>query len=138
MAKLKKVNIVSSIIAMLIISISGIGTYAFKGLLADIKTQAAKVVKAEVFKELENYYKAVKKEVFKELENYYSAKIKTEFEEMKNSVKEDLKRTTDFINTVNKENLAQEIRNILVKEKIKVEEILREQLRSMKLEKLNE
>ncbi len=57
---------------------------------------------------------------------------------MKNSVKEDLKRTTDFINTVNKENLAQEIRNILVKEKIKVEEILREQLRSMKLEKLNE
>lgn len=80
MAKLKKVNIVSSIIAMLIILISGIGTYtyAFKGLLADIKTQAAKV-KAEVFKELGNYYKVVKKEVFKELENYYSAKIKTEF-----------------------------------------------------------
>ncbi len=82
MAKLKKVNIVSSIIAMLIISISGIGTYAFKGLLADIKTQAVKA----------------KAEVLKELENYYSAKIKTEFEEMKNSVKEDLKRTTDFIN----------------------------------------
>lgn len=122
MAKLKKVNIVSSIIAMLIISISGIGTYAVKGLLADIKTQAAKV----------------KAEVFKELENYYSAKIKTEFEEMKNSVKEDLKRTTDFINTVNKENLAQEIRNICAKETIKAEEILREQLRSMKLEKLNE
>ncbi|AJY72970.1 MULTISPECIES: hypothetical protein [Borreliella] len=137
MAKLKKVNIVSSIIAMLIISISGIGTYAVKGLLADIKTQAAKV-KAEVFKELENYYKVVKKEVFKELENYYSAKIKTEFEEMKNSVKEDLKRTTDFINTVNKENLAQEIRNICAKETIKAKEILREQLRSMKLEKLNE
>ncbi len=122
MAKLKKVNIVSSIIAMLIISISGIGTYAFKGLLADIKTQAAKV----------------KAEVFKELENYYETKIKTEFEEMKNSIKEDLKRTTDFINTVNKENLAQEIRNILLKERIKAEEILREQLRSMKLEKLNE
>lgn len=75
MAKLKKVNIVSSIIAMLIISISGIGTYAFKGLLADIKTQAAKV-KAEVFKELENYYKVVRKEIFKELENYYETKIK--------------------------------------------------------------
>ncbi|WP_421115319.1 hypothetical protein [Borreliella valaisiana] len=137
MAKLKKVNIVSSIIAMLLISISGIGTYAFKGILADIKTQVAKV-KAEVLKEFEIYYKVVKKEFFKELENYYSAKIKTEFEEMKNSVKEGLKRTTDFINTVNKENLAQEIRNICVKERIKAQEILKEQLRSMKLEKLNE
>ncbi|SCW43285.1 hypothetical protein SAMN02983004_01095 [Borreliella japonica] len=137
MAKLKKVNIVSSIIAMLIISISGLGTYAFKGLLSDIKIQAAKV-KAEVFKELENYYKMVKAEIFKELENYYNDKIKTEFEEMKNSVKEELKRTTDFINTVNKENLAQEIRNICTKERIKAQEILQEQLRLMKLEKLNE
>ncbi|WP_234925486.1 hypothetical protein [Borreliella valaisiana] len=55
MAKLKKVNIVSSIIAMLLISISGISTYTFKGILADIKTQVAKV-KAVVFKEFENYY----------------------------------------------------------------------------------
>ncbi|WP_418885586.1 hypothetical protein [Borreliella tanukii] len=137
MAKLKKVNIVSGIIAILLISISGIGTYAFKGILADIKTQAAKV-KAEVFKEFEIYYKFVKAEVFKELENYYSTRIKTEFEEMKNSVKEDLKRTTDFINTVNKENLAQEIRNICAKETIKAQEILRQQIKSMKLEKLNE
>lgn len=122
---------------MLVISISGLGTYAFKGLLADIKAQVAKV-KAEVFKEFEIHYKMVKAEIFKELENYYNEKIKTEFEEMKNSVKEELKRTTDFINTVNKENLAQEIRNICAKEKIKAQEILREQLRLMKLEKANE
>ncbi|WP_421136377.1 hypothetical protein QIA36_07070 (plasmid) [Borreliella yangtzensis] len=107
---------------MLVISISGLGTYAFKGLLADIKAQVAKV-KAEVFKEFEIHYKMVKAEIFKELENYYNEKVKTEFEEMKNSVKEELKRTTDFI---------------CAKEKIKTQEILREHLRLMKLEKPNE
>ncbi|WP_418909368.1 hypothetical protein QIA41_04940 (plasmid) [Borreliella sinica] len=137
----KKVNIVGSIIAMLLVSISGIGTYAFKGILADIKAQAAKV-KAEVFKEFENYYKVVKAEVFEEFENYYNARLKAEFEEMKNSIKEDLQRTTDFVNLVNKENLVLEVRNIFAKERIKIQELLREEIeknfRKMKLEKLNE
>lgn len=60
---------------MLVISISGLGTYAFKGVMADLKTSVLKA----------------KHEIFKELEDYYNAKIKSEFEEMKNSIKEELK-----------------------------------------------
>ncbi|WP_418909395.1 hypothetical protein QIA41_05130 (plasmid) [Borreliella sinica] len=39
----KQMNIVGSIIAMLVISISGIGIYALKGILANIRIQVAKV-----------------------------------------------------------------------------------------------
>ncbi|WP_418905883.1 hypothetical protein [Borreliella carolinensis] len=33
----KQINIIGSIVAMLVISISGLGTYAFKGVMADLK-----------------------------------------------------------------------------------------------------
>ncbi|WP_239648897.1 hypothetical protein [Borreliella bavariensis] len=67
MAKLKKVNIVSSIIAMLIISISGIGTYAVKGLLADIKTQAAIKSRLRFSKNLRITTKLLRKKFSKNL-----------------------------------------------------------------------
>ncbi|WP_215535799.1 hypothetical protein [Borreliella bavariensis] len=122
----KQINIIGSIVAMLVISISGLGTYALKGILGDLKTQVLKV----------------KAEVFKELENYYTVKVKNEFEEMQNSIKEELKRTTELINAVNKENLVLEVRNILPKERIKIQELLKEeiekQFRLIKLEKVNE
>lgn len=108
----KQINIIGSIVAMLVISISGIGTYAFKGVMSDLKTSALKA----------------KDEVFKELEDYYNAKIKAEFEEMKNSIKEELKRTTEFINAVNKENLVLEVRNILSKDRIKTQELIKEEI----------
>ncbi|MBB6213616.1 hypothetical protein QIA17_05360 (plasmid) [Borreliella californiensis] len=108
----KQINIIGSIVAMLVISISGLGTYAFKGVMADLK---ASVLKA-------------KDEIFKELEDYYNAKIKTEFEEMKNSIKEELKRTTEFINAVNKENLVLEVKNIFSKERIKTQELIKEEI----------
>ncbi|WP_233464676.1 hypothetical protein [Borreliella bavariensis] len=66
--------------------------------------------------------------MFKQLENYYTAKIKNEFEEMKNSIKEELKRTTEFINAVNKENLAIEVKNTLLKELVKIKELLKEEI----------
>ncbi|WP_434246526.1 hypothetical protein [Borreliella burgdorferi] len=123
---IKQINIIGSIAAVLIISISGIGTYAFKGILSDLKT--------EVFK--------IKTEIFSELENYYNAKFKNEFEEMKNSIKEDFKKNTDLVNSINKENLVLEVGNILSKERIKIQELLREEiekfLNSIKLEKINE
>ncbi|WP_418904974.1 hypothetical protein [Borreliella lusitaniae] len=88
MAKFRKqLNIIGSIITMLVISISGLGTYAFKGILADLKNSVLKV----------------KAEVFKELENYYNAKVKNEFEEIKKYIQEDLKKTTDLVNSINKE-----------------------------------
>lgn len=112
----KQINIIGSIVAMLVISISGLGTYAFKGVMADLKTSVLKA----------------KDEVFKELEDYYNAKIKSEFEEMKNSIKEELKeelkRTTEFINAVNKENLILEVRNIFSKDRIKIQELLKEEI----------
>ncbi|WP_418904992.1 hypothetical protein [Borreliella lusitaniae] len=72
----KQLNIIGSIITMLVISISGLGTYAFKGILADLKNSVLKI----------------KAKVFKEIENYYNAKVKNEFEEMKKYIKEDLKK----------------------------------------------
>lgn len=108
----KQINIIGSIVAMLVISISGLGTYAFKGVMADLKTSVLKA----------------KHEIFKELEDYYNAKIKSEFEEMKNSIKEELKRTTEFINAVNKENLILEVRNIFSKDRIKIQELLKEEI----------
>lgn len=66
--------------------------------------------------------------MFKQLENYYTAKIKNKFEEMKNSIKEELKRTTEFINAVNKENLAIEVKNTLLKELVKIKELLKEEI----------
>ncbi|WP_426432904.1 hypothetical protein [Borreliella burgdorferi] len=73
-----------------------------------------------------------KHEIFKELEDYYNAKIKSEFEEMKNSIKEELKeelkRTTEFINAVNKENLILEVRSIFSKDRIKIQELLKEEI----------
>ncbi|WP_210753435.1 hypothetical protein, partial [Borreliella valaisiana] len=94
MATLKnKINMISSIIAALIIFVSGIGTYAFKGLLADFKIEILKV-----------------------LDTYYENKITKKIEEMKNSFQEDSKKNTEIINTINKETLILEVKNLLTKE----------------------
>ncbi|WP_418453977.1 hypothetical protein [Borreliella lusitaniae] len=39
----KQPNIIGSIITMIVISISGLGTYAFKGILDDLKNSVLKV-----------------------------------------------------------------------------------------------
>ncbi|WP_223147390.1 hypothetical protein [Borreliella bavariensis] len=119
-----KANILNTIIATLVVSISGIGTYAVKEILADLKTSALKV----------------KADVFREFKNYYNSKIEKEFEEMKSSIREDLKENTTLRDSIQKENLTIKVKSILSKERLKIQEILREELEkfSKKSEKANE
>lgn len=124
MKKNMKANILSTIIATLVLFISGIGTYAVKGILADLKTSVLKI----------------KADVFREFESYYNSKIEKEFEEMKSSIREDLKETTALRDSIQKENLTLEVKSILSKERLKIQEILREELEkfSKKSEKASE
>lgn len=119
-----KVNILSTIIATLVLFISGIGTYAVKGILADLKTSVLKI----------------KADVFREFESYYNSKIEKEFEEMKSSIREDLKENTALRDSIQKENITLEVKSILSKERLKIQEILREELEkfSKKSEKASE
>ncbi|WP_038850989.1 hypothetical protein [Borreliella afzelii] len=124
MKKNMKANILSTIIATLVLFISGIGTYAVKGILADLKTSVLKI----------------KADVFREFESYYNSKIEKEFEEMKSSIREDLKENTALRDSIQKENLTLEVKSILSKERLKIQEILREELEkfSKKSEKASE
>lgn len=124
MKKNMKANILSTIIATLVLLISGIGTYAVKGILADLKTSVLKI----------------KADVFREFESYYNSKIEKEFEEMKSSIREDLKENTALRDSIQKENLTLEVKSILSKERLKIQEILREELEkfSKKSEKASE
>ncbi|ACJ73340.1 MULTISPECIES: hypothetical protein [Borreliella] len=119
-----KANILSTIIATLVLFISGIGTYAVKGILADLKTSVLKI----------------KADVFREFESYYNSKIEKEFEEMKSSIREDLKENTALRDSIQKENITLEVKSILSKERLKIQEILREELEkfSKKSEKASE
>lgn len=119
-----KANILSTIIATLVLFISGIGTYAVKGILADLKTSVLKI----------------KADVFREFESYYNSKIEKEFEEMKSSIREDLKENTALRGSIQKENITLEVKSILSKERLKIQEILREELEkfSKKSEKASE
>lgn len=98
-----KANILSTIIATLVLFISGIGTYAVKGILADLKTSVLKI----------------KADVFREFESYYNSKIEKEFKEMKSSIREDLKENTALRDSIQKENLTLEVKSIFVKRKTK-------------------
>ncbi len=124
MKKNMKANILSTIIATLVLFISGIGTYAVKGILADLKTSVLKI----------------KADVFREFESYYNSKIEKEFKEMKSSIREDLKENTALRDSIQKENLTLEVKSILSKERLKIQEILREELEkfSKKSEKASE
>ncbi|ABH02457.1 conserved hypothetical protein (plasmid) [Borreliella afzelii PKo] len=124
MKKNMKANILSTIIATLVLFISGIGTYAVKGILADLKTSVLKI----------------KADVFREFESYYNSKIEKEFEEMKSSIREDLKENTALRDSIQKENITLEVKSILSKERLKIQEILREELEkfSKKSEKASE
>lgn len=124
MKKNMKANILSTIIATLVLFISGIGTYAVKGILTDLKTSVLKI----------------KADVFREFESYYNSKIEKEFEEMKSSIREDLKENTALRDSIQKENLTLEVKSILSKERLKIQEILREELEkfSKKSEKASE
>lgn len=119
-----KANILSTIIATLVLFISGIGTYAVKGILADLKTSVLKI----------------KADVFREFESYYNSKIEKEFEEMKSSIREDLKENIALRDSIQKENITLEVKSILSKERLKIQEILREELEkfSKKSEKASE
>ncbi|APJ09291.1 hypothetical protein [Borreliella afzelii] len=119
-----KANILSTIIATLVLFISGIGTYAVKGILADLKTSVLKI----------------KADVFREFESYYNSKIEKEFEKMKSSIREDLKENTALRDSIQKENITLEVKSILSKERLKIQEILREELEkfSKKSEKASE
>ncbi|WP_234909486.1 hypothetical protein [Borreliella turdi] len=68
--------------------------------------------------------------------------IKNEFEEIKNFIKEDLRKTTSLINPANKDNLALEIKNILSRERIKIQALLKEEIEKyfnpVNLGKINE
>lgn len=119
-----KANILSTIMTTLVLFISGIGTYAVKGILADLKASVLKI----------------KADVFREFESYYNSKIEKEFEEMKSSIREDLKENTALRDSIQKENITLEVKSILSKERLKIQEILREELEkfSKKSEKASE
>ncbi|WP_234930289.1 hypothetical protein [Borreliella garinii] len=115
----KRINIIGSIIAGIIIFASGLGTYTFKGLLSDFKA-----------------------EILKLLDTYYENKITNKIEEMKNSFQEDFKKNAEILYKMNKETLIIEVKNLLTKERSAILDLLKERiekyLNELKLEKLNE
>ncbi len=115
----KRINIIGSIIAGIIIFASGLGTYTFKGLLSDFKA-----------------------EILKLLDTYYENKITNKIEEMKNSFQEDFKKNSEILYKMNKETLIIEVKNLLTKERSAILDLLKERiekyLNELKLEKLHE
>lgn len=115
----KRINIIGSIIAGIIIFASGLGTYTFKGLLSDFKA-----------------------EILKLLDTYYENKITNKIEEMKNSFQEDFKKNAETLYKMNKETLIIEVKNLLTKERSAILDLLKERiekyLNELKLEKLHE
>ncbi|WP_024653193.1 hypothetical protein, partial [Borrelia persica] len=100
----KQLNIIGTVATAVVICISGIGTYAFKGFLSEFK-----------------------REVLEELRIESENRFKSEFEALKIFLREDIKKDIDKLNTESKE-MIMELESLLLKERVKIKSALKEEI----------
>ncbi|AHH13412.1 Hypothetical protein BHO_0121900 (plasmid) [Borrelia hermsii YBT] len=100
----RQINIIGTIATTLIICVSGVGTYAFKGFLSEFK-----------------------KEILEELRVESEIRLRSEFEALKLFLRDDLKKDIERVNSESKE-MVSELESLLLKERFKIKNALREEI----------
>ncbi|AMR76140.1 hypothetical protein [Borrelia hermsii] len=100
----RQINIIGTIATTLIICVSGVGTYAFKGFLSEFK-----------------------KEILEELRVESEIRLRSEFEALKLFLRDDLKKDIERANSESKE-MVSELESLLLKERFKIKNALREEI----------
>ncbi|ETZ17656.1 hypothetical protein BDCR2A_01409 [Borrelia duttonii CR2A] len=100
----KQLNIIGTVVTGIVICVSGFGTYAFQGFLAELK-----------------------KDLLEELRVESENRLKNEFESLKNFFKQDLKKDIQKLNLESKEMIS-EVETLLFKERLKIKGAFKEEL----------